>query len=606
MDAPTRAALIARAAGHPLFLEQLLLNASEATARGLPGSLQAIVLARLDRLPSTEREALQAAAVLGQRFRVDALRHLLGAPHYDPSALIERRLLQAESSDGFLFAHALIRDGAYASMLKARRRALHTLAGEWHIGRDSALAAHHLIEARDRRAPAVCCRAASELAARYLYDDALTWLQRGLAIASEADDRGELQILRASILLDAGHAEDARDAWKSVAASAGDAYERARALVGQAGSERLLGGTAEALALLDRADSLLVGLPATPATALQIARVHHLRGSAHFVLGNADECLMAHDRALRSARQAGSTEAEANALSGLGDAHYMRGRMRSAREHFERSVALARAHGLGRVEVASAYMAAWTAHFDGPLGPVLAQIDSTLEHALQVKHRRSEMIARTGAAVMSAHLGRFDRAFEELDTALATARSLGSTAFESQILAYRCYCLWSAGQIEEARAVAPEAASRCIRSAPLYFGAAALAVLALVTSDAGERERALIEGEAWLTRGALSHNHFDFRACAIDALLACGEFERALAQAEALESYTAAEPLLWSNLAIERARLLVRHRFGDRSQALMEALQGCSDRLGAAGFGMRQGELRNAIGDLTTASRNVS
>jgi hypothetical protein len=120
-------------------------------------------------------------------------------------------------------------------------------------------------------------------------------------------------------------------------------------------------------------------------------------------------------------------------------------------------------------------------------------------------------------------------------------------------------------------------------------------VLALVTAGAGERERALREGEAWLARGALSHNHFDFRACAIDALLACGDFEGALAHADALESYTAAEPLLWSDLAVERARLLVRYGTGERSERLFESLRHCDARLGTAGFRTRQSALRKAL-----------
>ena len=69
---------IERAGGNPLFLEQLLRTAEESDDR-LPASLHSLVLARVDRLPERERAALRAAAILGQRFPLAALRHLIGS-----------------------------------------------------------------------------------------------------------------------------------------------------------------------------------------------------------------------------------------------------------------------------------------------------------------------------------------------------------------------------------------------------------------------------------------------------------------------------------------------------------------------------------------------
>ena len=83
MPAAVVASCVERAEGNPLFLLQLLLNAGEAAQSSLPGSIQALVHARMDRLASDDKAALQAAAVLGQRFSVDALRHLLDDPAYD-------------------------------------------------------------------------------------------------------------------------------------------------------------------------------------------------------------------------------------------------------------------------------------------------------------------------------------------------------------------------------------------------------------------------------------------------------------------------------------------------------------------------------------------
>ena len=67
-------ACIELAEGNPLFLEQLLRNADAVRKAELPGSLQSVILARADRLGRQDKQALQAASVIGQRFELDVLR----------------------------------------------------------------------------------------------------------------------------------------------------------------------------------------------------------------------------------------------------------------------------------------------------------------------------------------------------------------------------------------------------------------------------------------------------------------------------------------------------------------------------------------------------
>jgi hypothetical protein len=70
-------ACIERAGGNPLFLEQLLRNAEEGSEGAIPASMQSLVLARMDRLAQRDRQAFHAAAVIGQRFDLALLRHLI-------------------------------------------------------------------------------------------------------------------------------------------------------------------------------------------------------------------------------------------------------------------------------------------------------------------------------------------------------------------------------------------------------------------------------------------------------------------------------------------------------------------------------------------------
>jgi class 3 adenylate cyclase len=148
-DSPLLQDLVKRAEGNPLFLEELLRNLREGGGAQVPGTIQSLVLARMDRLAATDKTALQAAAVIGQRFPLGLLRDLCGDPAYDCAALRRDNLVNPDGPDGpdggdFLFAHALLRDGVYASLLGAQRRALHRRAAGWYAGVDLLLHAEHL------------------------------------------------------------------------------------------------------------------------------------------------------------------------------------------------------------------------------------------------------------------------------------------------------------------------------------------------------------------------------------------------------------------------------------------------------------------------------
>ena len=140
---------VERAAGNPLFLEQLLRHAEESAEAGVPGSVQSLVQARMDQLDARDKQALQAAAIFGQRFALDALRHVIEQPRLRLHRLWSRTSWSARMGDEFLFAHALIRDAVYDSLLKARRRELHRRAADWFAGRDLVLRAEHLDRAED-------------------------------------------------------------------------------------------------------------------------------------------------------------------------------------------------------------------------------------------------------------------------------------------------------------------------------------------------------------------------------------------------------------------------------------------------------------------------
>jgi len=125
-----------RAGGVPLFIEELTKSALEdGKASGesyIPESLQASLLARLDRLGGEARELAQLAAVIGREFDIQLLcaitdkrREALG-PSLD--RLVGSEIVLPASSaryGAYVFRHALIQEAAYQSLLLARRRQYH-------------------------------------------------------------------------------------------------------------------------------------------------------------------------------------------------------------------------------------------------------------------------------------------------------------------------------------------------------------------------------------------------------------------------------------------------------------------------------------------------
>ena len=133
------------AEGNPLFIEQLgamLAEAGEAALGGpLPQTIQALLAARLDRLPPPLREAIDRAAVIGRDFVPSAVveLHAEAARPEVPGALralVGKLLLQPgravfAGEETFRFQHQLVRDVAYESLPKALRAELHERFAGW-------------------------------------------------------------------------------------------------------------------------------------------------------------------------------------------------------------------------------------------------------------------------------------------------------------------------------------------------------------------------------------------------------------------------------------------------------------------------------------------
>jgi class 3 adenylate cyclase/tetratricopeptide (TPR) repeat protein len=135
--------VVHRAAGNPLFAEELVATMAERGATtSIPSAIKAVIAARLDALPPRERRALQLAAVIGKVFWEGGL-HALGATsdlteHLE--ALGQKELLrthlrsQMRGDREYAFKHDLIRDVAYETLSRADRHLLHSRLVGWIEG----------------------------------------------------------------------------------------------------------------------------------------------------------------------------------------------------------------------------------------------------------------------------------------------------------------------------------------------------------------------------------------------------------------------------------------------------------------------------------------
>ena len=126
----------------------------------VPDSLHGLIAARIDSLPADERRLLLAAAVLGHRFRPDALVTVVGGDagraRENVDGLLRRELLTVNeeiNSPGhgeLVFVQDLVREVAYHTLARTERRALHLAAARYLETLDEDVAeqlAGHLVEA---------------------------------------------------------------------------------------------------------------------------------------------------------------------------------------------------------------------------------------------------------------------------------------------------------------------------------------------------------------------------------------------------------------------------------------------------------------------------
>jgi tetratricopeptide (TPR) repeat protein len=201
LSARQRQAIVAQAAGNPFFLEELtwaaVAHGDHASPLPLPDTIQAVLAARLDRLPPEVKRLAQIAAVIGPAVSVPLLQRLAGLAedvlqgglaHLQETELLYETHLVPDAV--YTFKHALTQEVAYSSLLQEQRRALHaqivdgleTLAGDRQDEQVESLAHHALRGEVWDKAFRYCQQAGTRAFAKSAYRETVEYWEQALAV----------------------------------------------------------------------------------------------------------------------------------------------------------------------------------------------------------------------------------------------------------------------------------------------------------------------------------------------------------------------------------------------------------------------------------------
>jgi class 3 adenylate cyclase/tetratricopeptide (TPR) repeat protein len=338
--APLKQLLIDRTEGNPFFLEEsvralfdqgILEHVGEGRSAGsvlltkpltelkLPATVQAVLAARIDRLPADEKRLLQTAAVIGTEVPWPLLQVIADVPE----AVLRKSLAHLQAAEflyesslfpelEYTFKHALTHDVAYGSLLQERRRGLHARIAEAveqlypdHLGEQVERLAHHTFQGEQwDKAVTYLRQAGAKAMARSAHQEALIYLLLALVALQYLPDHRDTHELAIDLRLDLRTSLFHVGAFEQIFDHLREAETLAEALEDQ---ERL-------------------------------ARVFDLRSANFNMLGNHGRAVDSSRRAFALASELGIPRLQAAANFHLGAAYYSLGDYRRAIEVLRQNV----------------------------------------------------------------------------------------------------------------------------------------------------------------------------------------------------------------------------------------------------------------------------
>lgn len=376
--------LLSRADGNPLFLEELaqLVRGGLATGhRTVPDTVHALLAARMARLAAGDRDALQAASVIGKDLSIAMLEAIVDEDRETLRPRLRRLQVEGlllETRPGeraeYTFKHALTQEVAYATLAPERRRDLHARVARLER-RPEAIARH--LGAADLVDEAVprWLEAGRDALWRSANTEAVSHLQAALELLQRVPATAARARTEVELLLTLGSAQTRVYAF----AEAEAAYRDAHALCDRAGDG------AELLAALWR-----------------IHMFQLIRGEFREAHATAEQLRAASERT-------GDESFRVEVQLALGAPRLYQGRLAEGRRHVERAIALfdpersarrAFEYGQDPMVVASSY-ASWALVLQGDVAGARAAVERAARRADVIEHDYSRAFAMYFAAIVA-------------------------------------------------------------------------------------------------------------------------------------------------------------------------------------------------------------
>ena len=364
-----------RSDGNPFFVEELLSAGADAGGGGpLPPTLREVLLARLVALPEHAQPVIRVAAVAGRGVDHDLLAEVADMGELDltealrtavsEQVLVAGALADSEHGADYAFRHALLQEAAYDDLLPGERQRLHRAfagalasrapgtgaiaAGHW------AELAHHWSNARDdQRAFDAFVRAGGEAARAFAFADSRRYDERAL------------------------------DLWSSVSDPETVANLDRAALLGRAAESAMLSAESRRAVAMQREAIAALGPQAEP---VRLGTAYERLGRAHWINGEIQPALQAHETAMRLIPVEPPSAERARAMSGYAQILMLVDRWTDSLEVAAEAVAMARAVGAREAEghALNTYGLDLAANGSGP--EAYAALNEALAIAREVKN----------------------------------------------------------------------------------------------------------------------------------------------------------------------------------------------------------------------------
>ena len=508
------AAVVRRAGGNPLFLQELVSSAGVEEAEELPDTVDAVVGARIDRLAPPDRALLRWASVLGVVFDSAVITEVLeGDPNAAGDSEAWDRLAEFIERDpyvaaGFRFRHALIRDAAYEGLPFRRRRELHLRVGNVierrHVDDLSEvvelLSLHFSLGKDDAKTWEYSLAAGDRAQEKFANVEAAEFYRRALAVARpvrvDAAEQARVWESLADVSIRSGRLAEAKDALAQARAFASPGDQPA--LMHKEGLLREeQGAYTEALRWYTRGEKALADVADEGRRERFQVELTCARAQARFRQGNYDDALGLAERVVADANRLGDLRnlahayylshvihtlrgsperhafrglalpiyeeigdlaGQASVLNNLGIEAYYEGRWNEARDLYERSRDL-------RERIGDVINVATTTNNLGEIESDqgrYADAEQRFAEALRIAdaagQRLIAAVVRSNLGRVAARAGRFEEAEELFAEAETTLKELGAAAFVLEIQARQA-------EVATLRADSPQVAIRLAEGA---------------------------------------------------------------------------------------------------------------------------------------------